>query len=175
MKVLFFTDIHGSEFAMKEIERIITLEKPNKVVFLGDILYHGPRNPFPTEYNPMGVANRIKNLSVPHVIIKGNCDSEVDEMVLEETFKYKYTVCINGKKVICTHGHKLDTINTNGAFAVIYGHYHINEHTVVNGVNLVNISSVSLPKNDCATAFATFDENTLAVKDFNQNTVFEIK
>lgn len=175
MKVLFFTDIHGSEYALKEIENIISKEMPDKVVFLGDILYHGPRNPFPTEYNPMGVAERIRNLTVPHVIVKGNCDSEVDEMVLEEHFKQKYTVDINGKKVICTHGHKLDKIKADGAFAVIYGHNHINEVSVHNDVYFVNISSVSLPKNGCSKAYAVFDGNILTVKDFDQKILFEIK
>ena len=66
-KLLFFTDIHGSLYAMKEILRVIDEEKPDKVVFLGDLLYHGPRNPFPKEYNPMGVAEAIKSLSVPSV------------------------------------------------------------------------------------------------------------
>lgn len=175
MKVIFFTDIHGSEYAMKEIERIISNENPDKVVFLGDILYHGPRNPFPTEYNPLGVAGRIKNLSVPHVIVKGNCDSEVDEMVLEESFKQRYTVDVNGKKVICTHGHKLDKIKTDGAFAVIYGHYHINEVNERKGVYFVNISSVSLPKENSCKAYAVFDGTVMTVKNFDGNKLFEIK
>ena len=174
MKVLFFTDIHGSEYALKEIEGIIEKEKPNKVVFLGDILYHGPRNPFPTEYNPMGVAERIKNLSVPHVIVKGNCDSEVDEMVLEERFKQRYTVELNGKKVICTHGHKLDSLKTEGAFAVIYGHFHVTETYVENGVNFVNIASASLPKEGSAKAYASFNGNVLNVKDFDGEVLFVI-
>ncbi len=175
MKALFFTDIHGSEYALKEIENVIRKEEPDKIIFLGDILYHGPRNPFPTEYNPLGVAERIKNLGVPHIIVKGNCDSEVDEMVLGESFKHRYTLRMNGKKIICTHGHELDKIDADGAFAVIYGHYHINEHTVKNGVNYVNISSVSLPKDGSSKAYAVFDGSCLTVKNFEQNIIFEVK
>lgn len=174
MKTIFFTDIHGSEYALKEIEKIITREKPDKAVFLGDILYHGPRNPFPTEYNPMGVAERIKKLEVPHIIVKGNCDSEVDEMVLEERFKNSYTLRCGNKKIICTHGHKLENLNTQGEFAVIYGHFHVNEVTVKNGTYFVNIASCSLPKEGASKAYAIFDGNKLCVKDFAGNSLFEI-
>lgn len=174
MKVLFFTDIHGSEYALKEIEGIIEKENPQKVVFLGDILYHGPRNPFPKEYNPMGVAERVKNLKVPHVIVKGNCDSEVDEMVLEEHFKQRYSVVVNGKKVLCTHGHKLESLKTDGVFAVIYGHFHKIETYVRNGVNFVNIASASLPKEGNSKAYASFDGNVLKVVDFDGKVLFEI-
>lgn len=174
-KTLFFTDIHGSNWAMKEILRIIESECPDKVIFLGDLLYHGPRNPFPKDYNPMEVAENIKRLSVPTVLVKGNCDSEVDEMVLERKFIPRYSFSANGKKIICTHGHKLDKLNKKDAFAVIYGHYHINNLTREDGVYLVNLSSVSLPKPNNESAYAVFDGKNLSVKDFNQKTIFDIE
>lgn len=174
-KLLFFTDIHGSLYAMKEILRVIDEEKPDKVVFLGDLLYHGPRNPFPKEYNPMGVAEAIKSLTVPSVLVKGNCDSEVDEMVIERKFQVRKTINIDGLKIICTHGHKLDKLNCKGAFAVIYGHYHVNKVTENNGVYFVNLSSVSLPKEGNAAAYAVYLDKKMTLKSLDGEQLFEIK
>lgn len=174
-KLLFFTDIHGSYYAMKEILKVIEQEKPDKVVFLGDLLYHGPRNPFPKEYNPMGVAEAIKSLPVPSVLVKGNCDSEVDEMVIDRKFQARHTIMVDGLKIICTHGHKLDSLNCKGAFAVIYGHYHINNIAEKDGVYYVNLSSVSLPKEGNASAYAVYSDKTLTLKTFDGEKISEIK
>lgn len=174
-KVLFFTDIHGSLTAVKKIAEVIERVSPTKVVFLGDLLYHGPRNPLPEEYAPLEVAEVIKNLSVPTVWVKGNCDSEVDETVLGKKAFLRYTLHCDGKKIICTHGDKLDKLDVSGAFAVVYGHFHINACNYQNGVAMVNISSISLPKNGSVPAYGEFSDGILKVMDFDGNQIFEIK
>ena len=174
-KILFFTDIHGSLFAMKKIKSIVDEIRPAKVVFLGDLLYHGPRNPLPEEYDPLGVVELIENLGVPTAWVKGNCDAEVDETVIGRKAVSRYTVYSKGKKVICTHGDKLDKLDKKGAFAVVYGHFHVNAHTVSDGVNMVNISSVSLPKNGAKKAYGELSDGVLKVLDLDGNLLFEIE
>lgn len=174
-KILFFTDIHGSDSAMEKIEKIIERANPTKVVFLGDLLYHGPRNPLPEGYNPILVAEKIKNMSVPSVWVKGNCDSEVDETVIGKKALRRYTVNADGKKIICTHGDKLDKLDVSGAFAVVYGHFHVNACAYSNGVAMINISSVSLPKEGAKPAYGEFYRGVLRVLDFDGNQIFEIK
>lgn len=164
-KILFFTDIHGSLYALKSICNVIEEECPDKVVFLGDHLYHGPRNPLPQEYDPLGVVELINSINVPTILIKGNCDAEVDEMVLGRHLLSRCTIDIDGKRIICTHGHKLDKLDIKGAFAVLYGHYHVNRITDKGGVHFVNVSSASLPKEDSPASYAVYSDGKIEIKD----------
>lgn len=174
-KILFFTDIHGSLYALNRICAVIDKEQPDKVVFLGDHLYHGPRNPLPREYNPLGVVELIHSIKVPTVLIKGNCDAEIDEMVLNRHLLSRYTLDVDGKRIICTHGHKLDKIDVKGAFAVIYGHYHVNRITEHDGVHFVNVSSVSLPKDGCVPSYAVYIDGKIEIKDlFRENILMSV-
>ncbi|MBQ0099075.1 MAG: metallophosphoesterase family protein, partial [Firmicutes bacterium] len=83
MKYLICSDIHGSKKAVERILELKKEEKADKVVFLGDIYNHGPRNPFPDEYNPMDVASLINSIKEDLIVVKGNCDSEVDTLISE--------------------------------------------------------------------------------------------
>ncbi len=164
-KILFFTDIHGSLYAMKRICSVIEEEQPDKVVFLGDHLYHGPRNPLPREYNPLGIVELINSINVPTILIKGNCDAEIDEMVLGRHLFSRYTLNIDGKQIICTHGHKLDKLDINGVFAVLYGHYHVNRISDKDRVHFINVSSASLPKDGCPESYGMYNDGKIVIKD----------
>lgn len=170
-KILFFTDIHGSLYAMKRICSVIEEEQPDKVVFLGDHLYHGPRNPLPQEYNPLGIVELMNSINVPTILIKGNCDAEIDEMVLGRHLFSRYTLDVDGNRIICTHGHKLDNIDIKGAFAVLYGHFHVNRITEQDGVHFVNVSSVSLPKEGCPESYAMYSDGKIIIKDLYRGNI----
>ena len=81
MKVLIISDIHGSGYYAKKIKEINEKEQPDKIIVLGDIYYHGPRNELSQEYEPMKVAEVLNSLKDKLLVIKGNCDAEVDEMI----------------------------------------------------------------------------------------------
>ena len=110
MKILIASDIHGSAYFAKKIPEILENEKAEKLVLLGDLYYHGPRNPFPKDYAPMEVAEVLNNLKEKlkdnFIAIKGNCDAEVDEMISNFEFKEHYVEKINNKIMYFTHGHK---------------------------------------------------------------------
>ena len=83
MKLLVVSDIHGSLYYMNKIEEIIEKEKPTGIMLLGDLYYHGPRNPLTDEYNPSEVANKLNKHKEKILAVKGNCDAEVDQMISE--------------------------------------------------------------------------------------------
>ena len=93
MKVLVISDIHGSSYYAKKIKEINKKEEPDKIIVLGDLYYHGPRNELTQEYKPMEVAKILNSLKEKLIVIKGNCDSEVDQTISE--FDFKENVEIN--------------------------------------------------------------------------------
>ncbi|MFH1880762.1 MAG: phosphodiesterase, partial [Bacillota bacterium] len=82
MKFLFASDIHGSLVACKAVLERLSAEKADRLILLGDLLYHGPRNPLPDGYNPLAVSEALNDLKVKPLAVRGNCDSEVDQMAL---------------------------------------------------------------------------------------------
>ncbi len=106
MKILVISDIHGSSYYAKKIKEIYEKEKVDKLILLGDLYYHGPRNPLSNEYNPQEVAQILNNLKDNVRCTKGNCDAEVDEMISEFPFEKNIEMDINGYKFFFTHGHK---------------------------------------------------------------------
>lgn len=111
MKYLVVSDIHGSSYYANKIKEIYKNERPDKIILLGDLYYHGPRNPLTKEYNPMEVAKILNNFKDIVLCTKGNCDAEVDEMISEFEFKDKIELTISGKRFCFTHGHKYNMDN----------------------------------------------------------------
>ena len=105
MKYFIASDIHGSAYYKKMLEAW-EKEEADRIVFLGDILYHGPRNPLPVAYNPKEVAAMLNPLADRIFCVRGNCDSEVDQMVLDFPILAEYClIAENGHTVFITHGH----------------------------------------------------------------------
>lgn len=168
MKFLIATDIHGSDKYFNILLKAIERESPDKVILLGDYFYHGPRNPFPDDYAPMKVAESMKNLGDKLILVKGNCDSEVDEMVSEREFLDSYTIDLEGKLVLCTHGHKIskyDTLKSSIYTAVINGHYHVNDYEYIDSVHYFTIASISLPKDGYEAAYAVVEKDLITIKN----------
>lgn len=159
MKYLIFSDIHGSSYYMEKVLNAFEKEKCDKLICLGDLLYHGPRNDLPHGHNPKEVVRMINNYKDKIVMVKGNCEAEVDQMVLD--FPIFDFSSISDNSILLTHGHHINPENpidvTKGSI-VFYGHTHVSKSEVVNGVYYINPGSVSLPKLNTKHSFVILEE-----------------
>lgn len=150
MKFVIASDIHGSAFWCRKLMDIIEKEKPSKVILLGDILYHGPRNDLPREYAPKEVVRLLSTVQDKIICVRGNCDAEVDQMVLPFSCMNEYVqLFLDNRVFYCTHGHHaspeaLPPLANGDVF--LFGHTHIKLDDVVNGIRCLNPGSTSIPK-----------------------------
>ena len=150
MKFLIASDIHGSAYYCKKLTELIETEAPDTILLLGDLLYHGPRNALPRDYDPMQVAAMLGNYADKILAVRGNCDAEVDQMVLPFPCMADYAmVDADGLRLYCTHGH-LSSPKSLPALAegtvFLSGHTHVKIDQMENGVRCINPGSVSIPK-----------------------------
>ncbi|WP_353892158.1 phosphodiesterase [Proteinivorax hydrogeniformans] len=154
MKVGIISDTHGVVDSWDEVYSKY-LSYTDLIIHCGDVLYHGPRNPIVETYNPKLLVERINNISTPIVFAKGNCDAEVDQMVLNHPLQSPYTIMIiSGRKILATHGHDIDyceRLSLAQRFnldIMITGHTHIPDIYTEKGTIFLNPGSIALPKND---------------------------
>lgn len=173
MKVVIASDLHGSSYYARKIKEIFERENGDLLALLGDIYYHGPRNPFPKDYAPMQVADVLNSLKDRLLVIKGNCDSEVDTLVSEFDFNEFSQIFVDGLKVTLTHGHKFnkDNMPANAGDVMCYGHYHTGFITQVGDVVVANAGSLSLPKEGTPNSYLTIENNYIALKDIEGNII----
>ena len=171
MKVVVASDIHGSSYYAERLKEIVNLENPEKVVLLGDLYYHGPRNDLTQEYAPMKVAEILNEMKEKLLVVKGNCDAEVDEMISEFKFEENILTNINGKNFYFTHGHKynMDNIPYEDFDVMIYGHFHVGFIEKKDELIFANPGSLSLPKANSTHSYILIDENNLNLKDVDGN------
>ncbi len=144
MKLIIASDIHGSLRYTKKLEELINKENPDKVVLLGDLLYHGARNALPEEYSTIEVANILNKYSDKIIAVRGNCDSEVDNMVTNFDIMSDYkSLDVDGTNVYITHGHLIDKYEH-----LFQDEYLITGHTHVYNLEgkHLNPGSVGIPK-----------------------------
>ena len=167
MKVLVISDIHGSGYYAEKIKEIEKREQPDKIVLLGDLYYHGPRNDLSQEYNPMKVAGILNSLKNKLLVVRGNCDAEVDEMISEFEFNDHIVMEINGKMFYFTHGHKynIEKIPYDDFDIMMYGHIHQGFIDEKEGLVFANPGSISLPKGGSRHSYIVVDENEIILKD----------
>lgn len=150
MKLLIASDIHGSAYWCRKLLEVYQQEQPDKLVLLGDILYHGPRNDLPREYAPKAVIALLSPLAEKILCVRGNCEAEVDQMVLPFPCMAPYSqLLVEDKTFYLTHGHhenprNLPRLNPGDVF--LSGHTHVKEDVPVEGVRCLNPGSVSIPK-----------------------------
>ena len=110
MKLVLASDLHGSALYTDQLMKRIEAEAPDRVLLLGDLLYHGPRNDLPEGYAPKQVIPMLNGIKEKIVAVRGNCEAEVDQMVLEFPVMAEYTTLAleNGKLLFATHGHHFD-------------------------------------------------------------------
>lgn len=172
MRYLVVSDIHGSGYYANKINEILNKEKADKIILLGDLYYHGPRNPLTKEYNPMEVCSIFNNLKDKILCIKGNCDAEVDEMISEFEFNESISIDINGLKFFFTHGHKYNIDNIPEDIDVlVYGHFHTGFIKEKNGVICVNSGSISLPKDNTKNSYLIIEDNEIILKDIENQEI----
>lgn len=162
MKLVIASDIHGSAFWCRKLMEHIEDIAPDKIVLLGDLLYHGPRNPLPDGYDPQEVAYMLNAVAQSIVAVRGNCDSEVDQMVLSFPCMADYAVLMDEtqRMVFATHGHVFGPDNVpkvvRGSI-VLSGHTHVKTNEERDGILWVNPGSVALPK-DGSHSIAVYDK-----------------
>ena len=149
------------------------------MIILGDILYHGPRNDLPFGYAPKKVISLLNEIKDSIIAIKGNCDAEVDEMVLEfPILPDPQTIQLNGKLILLTHGHKYDfdgEIKGNLQL-ILHGHTHLlRAEKNAHGVPIVNPGSVSIPRNGNPCSFAILEENSISIYDLSKSIITSVK
>ena len=169
MKWFIASDIHGSAFWCKKMIEAFEKEKADRILLLGDLLYHGPRNDLPKDYDPRTVIEMLNSYSDKIFAVRGNCDSEVDEMVLNFPILADYTVvCDNGKAIFATHGHIYSDKNLpslkNGE-VLMCGHTHVAKNEEHDGFVYMNPGSVSIPKENTGHGYIIFDENGFKRKE----------
>ena len=172
MKYLIASDLHGSAYYAEKLKEIFYKEKADKLILLGDIYNHGPRNPLPKDYAPMKVAEILNGLKDRLIVIKGNCDSEVDTMISE--FDFLDAVCLEseGKSVFLTHGHIYNKDNLPKTYfdCIIYGHFHtgfIEKSDNTGNKVIANAGSLSLPKNGTQNSYITLEKKVLSLKNLD--------
>ena len=150
MKLLIASDIHGAATWCARLMEAIDRHQPDRVALLGDLLYHGPRNDLPADYAPKQVIPMLNGIAEHVVAVRGNCEAEVDQMMLEFPCMADFAWIVDGEQQLyLTHGHLWDPDNLpplqKGA-AFVYGHFHVKRNEVVDGVKLFNPGSAGLPK-----------------------------
>ena len=179
MKLFFISDIHGSSYYLKKALEAYKREEGKEIVILGDILYHGPRNIIPEGYNSKEVIDILNTFKEHIIAVKGNCDSEVDEMVLNFPILSEYSLIFySGKRIFITHGHKYNENNpitsTRGDI-VISGHTHVPRGEKVNGVYYINPGSITLPKEKSENSYGVLQGEKFFIKDLEGNVIKTIE
>lgn len=168
MKLLFMSDIHGSAYYMSKMLDAIEFEKPNQIILLGDALYHGPRNPLPIEYDPKKVVDMLNSLKTKIIAVRGNCDSEVDQMLIEYPMLSDYGILFEGgRRIIITHGHlynKDTKLHLQKGDIYVQGHTHVPQMELIDGVYYLNPGSISLPKNNTKCSYGILENNQFLLK-----------
>ena len=179
MKWFILSDIHGSEYWCKKALERYRDENCRRILLLGDILYHGPRNDLPEGYNPKGVIALLSAEKDSVLCVRGNCEAEVDQMVLPFPVMADYIAIESGDRVIfATHGHKYDKNNSLPMCrgdVMLSGHTHIPDCTEKDGKYYLNPGSVSLPKEGSRHSYMIYEDGEFWWKDLSGKTYMTLK
>ena len=169
MKWLIASDIHGSAYYCEKLLAAFERENADKLLILGDVLYHGPRNDLPKEYAPKKVIALLNAMKDKIMCVRGNCDTEVDQMVLEFPVLADYGIITVGDRMIyATHGHKYGPDKLpplQKGDVLLYGHIHVPKCYEEEGILILNPGSVSIPKENSEHSYILLDGNTLVWKN----------
>lgn len=174
MKLMIASDIHGSAHFCKQLVERFHAEKPTKLLILGDILYHGPRNPLPEGYNPQEVAKVLNEIKEHIIWVRGNCDADIDQVLLSFPVVENSILFVDDHTIFASHGH-VHCKDTPPALAegdiLVNGHFHVPTAEVFGNNNLyVNCGSVSIPKQNSPHSYLVFEDRLFTWKDLQGNT-----
>ncbi len=177
MKLFIASDIHGSSYYCRMLLDVFEDERADRLLLLGDILYHGPRNDLPRGYAPKSVIGMLNPMKDRIFCVRGNCDTEVDQMVLDFPLLGDYAVIPAGQSLIyATHGHIYNEIQPPPLCRgdiLLNGHTHVpkcikHEHYVY-----MNPGSVSIPKEESPHSYMTLENGAFLWKNLENGKVYD--
>ena len=179
MKYMFASDVHGSAFYCRKMLEAYREEGAERLVLLGDLLYHGPRNDLPKEYAPKEVIAMLNEMKNEIYAVRGNCEAEVDQMVLNFPVMADYALILYGERnLYATHGHIYNENNLpplQEGDILIHGHTHVLRAELRKGYTLLNPGSVSIPKEGNPPTYAVLEDKVFTIKDFDGNIIKEMR
>ena len=182
MKLLIASDLHGSAPACRKLLDIFAASGADRLILLGDLLYHGPRNNLPEGYDPKAVIAMLSECADKLFCVRGNCDTEVDQMVLPFPILAETALLfVDGRTWFAAHGHRAganptakDLPKLPAGSVILSGHTHIPVlETNENGILLLNPGSVSIPKGGFAPSYATYEDGSFVVVSLNGEILLE--
>lgn len=177
MKWMIASDIHGSELYLRKLLDAYNREKADRMLLLGDLLYHGPRNDLPEGYQPKKVIELLNSMKKEILCVRGNCEAEVDQMVLEFPVMAEYAILTAGRRMIfATHGHVFNERNLpplHKGDILLHGHTHVPKCTEHEDYIYMNPGSVSIPKENSHHGYMIMEGQDFAWKDLEGNVKLE--
>lgn len=177
MKFLIASDIHGSAYYCDLLLKAIETEKADRVLILGDILYHGPRNDLPKNYAPKKVIEMLNPLKDKLLCVRGNCDTEVDQMVLDFPIMADYSIIPVGDRLMyAAHGHNFNENNLppmSQGDILLNGHTHVSKCVENSDFIYMNPGSVSIPKENTPHSFMTLKEGKFLWKNLETMEIYK--
>lgn len=179
MKLMLISDIHGSSAWLDRAMAKAAEEQPDQIILLGDFLYHGPRNPLPAGYDPKRVAATLNEHKHNLIAVRGNCDAEVDQMLLEFPMMADYAMLyLEGRRIYVTHGHgysieQLPPLTPGDVF--VQGHTHVPVADMKDSIYVLNPGSIALPKENFPNSYGILESGAFTVKDFAGETIKRIE
>lgn len=178
MKFIIASDIHGDINSTNLILSILEEEKADKLILLGDVLYHGPRNDLPSGYNPKKVISALNEVKDKIICVRGNCDAEVDQMVLDfpimNNFRY---IEADGLRIFATHGHHFNQDTPpkmSPGEILIHGHTHVPKCEKFGDNYCLNPGSISIPKGGYRPSYMIYDNRCFTIKYFEGDVIFKL-
>lgn len=178
MRLLIASDLHGSLGSLRFLRDKANELKPDHIVLLGDLVYHGPRNPLPDTYNTIGMLEDIPSLSqlpFPATAVRGNCDAEVDVEQMPFSMPESAWIDADGLRIFASHGHHLPE---NPPFrqlpantVILRGHTHIPRAETTGGYHIWNPGSLSLPKGGFPASYGIYEDGVFRVLDLKGNEI----
>jgi putative phosphoesterase len=171
MRLFIASDLHGSAAQAARLREEIDRTAPEAVVFLGDLLYHGPRNPLPEKYAPAETAGILDNLGRPVLAIRGNCDAEVDQLVLPFHLAESAWIMAGPRPILAVHGHELPENGGNlkvpEGVIILFGHIH-KPVAEKRGANIYwNPGSAALPKDGLPPSYGFYENGRFEARSFD--------
>lgn len=181
MKLMFASDIHGSLYYAQKMEERYRAEGAEKLILLGDLLYHGPRNDLPKDYNPKGVIALLNGMKEELLCVRGNCDADVDQMVLQFPILADYMVLyLEGRMVFATHGHVHNREHLpmlKKGDILLHGHTHVQAMDDMGDYIYINPGSTSIPKEGNQHSYMIFEDGVFTIRNMEGQDIrsFSIK
>ena len=171
MRIMFASDIHGYAYYCRKLLERYDAEKPEKLILLGDLLYHGPRNDLPEEYAPKQVIAMLNGIKEELLCVRGNCEAEVDQMVLEFPVLADYMVMFEaGRMFFITHGHVYNKEHLpmlKKGDLLIHGHTHVQAMEDCGDFMYINPGSVSIPKNGNQHSYMMYEDGRFSIRNLD--------